>query len=66
MSSLIPIEDKRELVRILKKLKYMPPTGHGKIHAEIDIRKDDILMIEVTTKNLPESEEEAKYTKRDK
>jgi hypothetical protein len=63
MSNLIPVEEKRNLVRNLKKLRYWPPTGHGKVTVEIDVLKDDIKMIEVTTKNLPESEEEPKYIK---
>lgn len=64
MSNLIPVEEKKKLVEVLRKLKFIPPTGHGKIKVELDIVKGDITMVEVTTKNLPESEEEAKYIKK--
>ena len=64
MSTLIPYEDKVKLINQLKKLRGWPVTNHGKVKIKVDVTKNDITMIRVTTKNLPESEAESKYVRR--
>lgn len=63
-NTLIPYEDKVKLLSQLKKLKYIPPTGHGKIFIEVNIVEGDITTIDVLTKNKFESEAESKYVRR--
>ena len=62
MSSFIPIEEKKKLIKTLKEAKLLPLTGHGDV--KINFIKGDITMVEVTTKNLPQKEEETKYIKK--
>lgn len=50
-------EKYKELRQALRKFQYNPPTGFGKTLVEIDWKKDDIISVDVTTKNIPHKEE---------
>lgn len=52
----ILVDKYKKLKEILKEFKFNPPTGFGRTLIEIDWQKDEIIMVDVTTKNHPKTE----------
>ena len=58
------IEDKSTLLKIFRKYRFIPYTGHGII--TIKVSKDDIVKVQGTIDLIPENEVEHQFIKREK
>jgi len=43
----------KRLRQALREFEFNPPTGFGKVLIEVDWKWDDIISVDVTTKNVP-------------
>ena len=64
MNSQLSVEDKNTLLKIFRKYRLVPYTGHGTII--IKVTKDDIVKVQGTIDLIPENETEHQYIKHEK